>query len=191
LECFKLGRNQIKEGETPESFVLDHLEDDTDDSELDKDDMRQQIIATIATKPKATPRKHKTAEDGGDGDDALVAKMKRLRQELENAEDEEQARKKLKLSDDEQQQYDICMAILDMGPKGKGPNKDTMKDICKWNRQLVGGNNNMLMARLIDGQMYGRLSRCPSCTAGKLQLFDGMYSDSSMSVIQTNNQPCI
>lgn len=49
---------------------------------------------------------------------------------------------------------------------------DDLKDILKWNRQMVSGNKDLLMARVIDGQMYGRLGRCPMCLRGKLQLED-------------------
>jgi ssDNA-binding Zn-finger/Zn-ribbon topoisomerase 1 len=49
---------------------------------------------------------------------------------------------------------------------------DELKDILGWNRQFKTGTKDMLLARVIDGQMHGRLGRCPVCSQGQLQLKD-------------------
>ena len=45
---------------------------------------------------------------------------------------------------------------------------DVLKDMLRWNRQMLGGKKNMLLVRIIDGQMNGRLARCPTCLQGRV-----------------------
>lgn len=47
-----------------------------------------------------------------------------------------------------------------------------MHFLSSWNRQLVSGAKQLLLQRIIDGHMNGRLGMCPSCFEGKLKLKD-------------------
>jgi len=45
-----------------------------------------------------------------------------------------------------------------------------LKENLRENNQKVGGNKPELVARCVDGAMYGSLPRCPDCGAGRLQV---------------------
>lgn len=47
---------------------------------------------------------------------------------------------------------------------------DDIKDILGYNRQYKTGTKDFLIMKLIDGTIYGRLGRCPICTAGRLKI---------------------
>merc|ERR1712060_790383 len=44
-----------------------------------------------------------------------------------------------------------------------------LKDVLRWNRQMLGGTKDVLIQRIIDGDMNGRLGLCPICFKGKLK----------------------
>ena len=48
-----------------------------------------------------------------------------------------------------------------------------LKEECRSNRQILGGHKDMLMARVMDGRLRGRLGPCMECFGGRLQLQDG------------------
>lgn len=65
---------------------------------------------------------------------------------------------------------------------------DELKDLLQWNRQHVTGNKDILLHRVIDGTLRGRLPRCP-LDGGRLKLHDdltdrvscqGSFDESSM-----------
>lgn len=68
---------------------------------------------------------------------------------------------------------------------------DELKDVLRWNRQLISGKKDILLQRIIDGHMNGRLGMCPSCSEGKLKLRDdgeevfcnGYFDEDSMTRI--------
>ena len=48
---------------------------------------------------------------------------------------------------------------------------DELKDVLRWNRQVLKGTKDLLLAKVLDGHVYrGRLTRCPLCLGGKLKL---------------------
>jgi len=47
---------------------------------------------------------------------------------------------------------------------------DALKDVLKWNRQMVGGTRNYLFVKVVDGHVRGRLARCAVCQGGRLKL---------------------
>lgn len=40
----------------------------------------------------------------------------------------------------------------------------------RWNLQLISGTKPILLARVMDGQLRGRLTRCPLCQGGKVAI---------------------
>lgn len=55
---------------------------------------------------------------------------------------------------------------------------DELKDILRWNHQILGGKKADMLTRVIDGKLNGRLGRCPTCLRGrvKLQTEDGGHT---------------
>ena len=51
-----------------------------------------------------------------------------------------------------------------------GLNNDQLKDVLRWNNQIVGGTKDVLLVRIIDGHLNGRIALCPTCGKGKLKL---------------------
>ena len=45
-----------------------------------------------------------------------------------------------------------------------------LKELLALNEQLKGGTKGELIARIVDGKMYGALPRCPECGGGLLKV---------------------
>jgi hypothetical protein len=159
-KCFVISPKLKKEGITAETFVVDMLVDNTEDNVLQE--RRDEVIGDIEyVPPKGSAAKKKQGEEKGGLVATLKAQLAMIRSEAEG----EPASKKLKLSPD-------VMARVDVYAMYEQHKNDALKDILKWNRQLVSGNKDLMMARIINGQLKGRLGRCPMCLRGKLQLED-------------------
>lgn len=153
IACFNLPRKFKEEG--VEEFVNTSLIDNTGDGELER--IKDQVIADITSKkPKGAAAK----------DEADLSPVEKIQAHLKRSRDGEEgapAAKKMKLSPKEE-------AMLDVYVQYEKMKADELKDILEWNRQQKSGNKNLLLTRIIDGQMNGRLARCPVCTRGKLQI---------------------
>ena len=111
----------------------------------------------------ARPRKSVAADDGPPPEGS-VAYLKEMRASMQEEEEgESPAKKKMKISEEDKAKVDIYVQY----EKAKN---DELKDVLRWNRQHVSGNKDILMARVIDGQMRGRLAHCPMCIRGRLDL---------------------
>ena len=51
-----------------------------------------------------------------------------------------------------------------------------LKDILRWNKQLLGGTKEFVLFKVVDGVVNGRLWLCPLC-AGDLKYKDGDYDN--------------
>ena len=67
---------------------------------------------------------------------------------------------------------------------------DPLKDLLKWNRQHVTGNKDVLLQRVLDGVVYGRLGRCP-LDGGRWKLGEdgvvtcaGAFDDATMTRLE-------
>ena len=164
-KCFVIPSKLKKEGVTVETFVDDMLVDNTQDNSLQEH--RDEIIADIEyVAPKGSAKK-RTAGGDDDEPEGVVAKLKAQLQMLRSQEGGESstvvAAKKPRLSPHD-------MARVDVYAMYETYTNDALKDILTWNRQIKTGNRNLLMARIIDGQLKGRLGRCPMCIRGRMQL---------------------
>lgn len=156
---------------TAESFVEDHLTDETKNSELSDETMTATIVEQIAAKPKSATKSKKAVETNGTTD--LISTLKRDSEILlreEDAEDDGPATKKSKTSTSSLSSTDRqnASAYLEYSTL----KVDDLKDLLRWNRQHVGGTRAELLARVTDGHVYGRIGRCPSCLKGKFKLSD-------------------
>lgn len=65
-----------------------------------------------------------------------------------------------------------------------------LSEVLEWNRQYKSGAKNYLLEKVIDGEVYGRLARCPLCS-GHLKLSEdgstvtcnGMFDEDSQRKI--------
>jgi hypothetical protein len=89
--------------------------------------------------------------------DAYEARQK------EHADGKQPASKKLKSVD---------TARLDAYGKIKDMKVAGLSDVLQWNRHYKTGNKEMQMEKVIDGEVYGRLARCPLCS-GRIKIKDG------------------
>jgi len=148
---------------TAESFVTDMLRDDTADDPSEgilatDPEKRAEIIADIDYVP---PRGSAKKNADGSAKEGTVAYLKEMRESM----GAEPPVKKMKFSEEDKAKVDIYTNYE------KATNAE-LHDILKWNHQMVTGNKDALMARVIDGQMHGRLGRCPLCIRGRLQIED-------------------
>ena len=49
-----------------------------------------------------------------------------------------------------------------------------LKDILRWNKQIMTGIKQFVLFKVIDGELHGRLSVCPLCQ-GDLKFLEGDY----------------
>jgi len=87
-----------------------------------------------------------------------------------NSDDEENdnegpAKKKAKLSESDAKQARIYAKYSKMKVA-------EMQDVLKWNRNPHSGKKDALLLRIIDGETFGRLAKCPICIHGVLRLND-------------------
>lgn len=173
-KCFQVPPRAMK-GVSPEDFVNDHLEDHTDDSILDDETKRAEIVAAIAYRPPRASKGGKKDGGGGEEDNSPMGKrlakikaaMEKLPDEDEDSDGEERrpAKKAKKSAGDELETCARAMKIY-----GKMKNED-LKSVIRWNLGYgTTGTKDILLLRCIDGHVNGRLGRCPTCFKGKLNL---------------------
>lgn len=170
-KCFTVPPRALK-GVSPQDFVADHLDDQTDDSMLDEDDKRQEVIAAIAYKP---PRAKK-GEKASDAELSAVGKrleeirtaMEKLPESGSDGEDEEKKRPAKKAKKSEGNDLEVCAMAMKVYAKMK---VDDLKSVLRWNLGYgTSGNKDILLLRCIDGHVNGRLGRCPTCFKGNMNL---------------------
>ena len=155
--CFAVPPRRFK-GVSVEEFVDSHLEDRTNDGDyLTDESKKQEIIDAIAYRP---PRASTGGASGVDYDEMtpvgkrvfdIKAAMETLPEEDEDA---KRPAKKAKKSGDDLEPYARAMKVYD-GMKG-----DDLKSVLRWNLgYMLTGTKDVLMLRLIDGHVNGRLAR--------------------------------
>lgn len=167
LGCFKIPR-KFSVGAaklTPSEFVADHVQDGTPDQDLD----HHEVIRKI-TEAMTTPKKTKQKEESGDD---IMSRLKLAAKSQEDAtEDVPPAKKKAKVeSSESEEDFQKMLGIYHTYSKMTNPQ---LKDILRWNGQLLTGTKDFLVFKVIEGVLYGRLSVCPLCQAG-LKFMPGDY----------------
>jgi hypothetical protein len=146
--CFQ-GAGKI----TPEEFVSTILEDVSGGEILPaKAEEIAEEIGMKVVKPKAQAAASAMTELR----DAYLARQR------EQEEGKQPASKKLKSVD---------TARLDAYAKNQHLKVAGLGDVLQWNRQFKTGPKDYMMEKVIDGEVHGRLARCPLCT-GKLKLLE-------------------
>jgi PADR1 (NUC008) domain len=177
--CFNLPRKYAAGANkmTPQHFVRQVLQDGSDSGRDILPTKTEELAAAIAT----TSIKKKKSNADGDGDDggdndaspkAWIASIKAAFEKLE-ADDGEPASKKAKAASvavavDAKREV-ITRAHIDAYASYKGCKADELKDLLRWNNQVLVGTKDVILTKVIDGMVHGRLGRCQLCNGGKLK----------------------
>ncbi len=165
VTCFSLPRKFSNI--SVEEFIDDHLTDDTETSVLKDPTQRQQIIEQIGlklTKKEAKKSQTKKAPAPASG---YMATLKRNAAQLLDGTDGEDrpATKKVKLSDDDKSKAEAYN-------KFSGLKIPELQDILTWNNVVKTGTKEVLLTRVIDGFVYGRIGKCVVCKEGRPKITD-------------------
>ena len=165
MDCFPFPRKLKSEGETAQSFVESILEDNTDEGILNDEEKAAEIVALIEQKGCRKKVDAETGKTLPQGASDVIDKIKRTADLIAQEDEDGPKSKKVKT---EISETDRAKAeILSMFSSKK---VDELKDVLRWNKQIVGGNKDTLLARIIDAKLNGRLGRCPSCLRGRIKL---------------------
>ena len=174
FSCFKIPRKLASTGVGVEEFVEDYLLDGTDEGDVLVDRKKDiiRMLQEAASKTKAKTKKVKSE------DDAPANIMDRLKEatKIDDGDDvEEPARKKAKTKSKKKTEEDSFKAMLSVYRKyHKGKTVAELKDMLRWNKQILGGTKAFVLFKVIDGELNGRLSLCPLCQ-GDLKFLEGDY----------------
>jgi len=170
-KCFNLPKAMQKEGATAESFVAEDL----DDPDGIFDEHKDEIIEAIEAKGVSAPKNKKAS--AADDDNTMLGAIKRNYETVQASaaaadDGEDRPAKKIKLSNDEHKEVVLYETFSKM-------NAEELKDFLRWNRQGVTGVKAVLILRCIDGDMRGRLARCPLCKRGQPKLAEAAHDFAS------------
>jgi len=168
VSCFKIPRKLASSGVGVEEFLLEYLVDDPELLEVRKDEILGMLRAA-ATKTKSKAKSAKSQDDEGPANI-----MDRLKEAAKLDDDDEPAKKKAKTKKPTKEEEDF-KAMLSLYRKyDKGLTVSELKDILRWNKQIIGGTKAFVLFKVIDGELHGRLSMCPLCQ-GDLKYLEGDY----------------
>jgi len=177
LECFTIPKKLLKTGVDARRFVQENLEDKTGDQSLM--DIEEKVVEAIMRKPQTLK-----SEDGSSIPDAntRIKRLKdiwnKIRDESEEPIKKKAKREKIeeatheKISEKEKLNVDNENDAAVVYGLYEGYNSNELKDVLRWNKQLVSGTKDLLLQRIIDGHISGRLGMCPTCVEGRLKLND-------------------
>ena len=168
--CFSLPR-QYTVGATkmtPEDFVADILEDISEDGVVLPERAAELAAAIGGPKPK---------KDDKDSPIYAVKQAFLARSSEEEDEEKEPAAKKTKTTETKEgdatavptEHGGVDSRMVDAYATYHKHTLPALKEILKWNRQHVTGTKDVLLHRILDGVVRGRLPRCP-LDGGRLKL---------------------
>ena len=147
------------------------------------DERREEVLDLLesAQSKKATPKKKKKEDDESKREKSKasynVLRWKKIN-ELLNKEEQPVKKKRKKEVDDVVVVVNISSLTDTERKEALAYNEystfniDGLKDVLRYNRQFLGGTKDVLIQRIVDGHVYGRLGSCPSCSKGRLKLND-------------------
>lgn len=155
-----------------EEFVDEYLIDGTEDKILEHEEDRQSILEKLNMKPSKKSKKKKA--DGEDDDvevidgKGLLPQVKRCAAFLsveEGEEVDEPKKKKAKISEEDRAMGEAYMKFEKL-------KNDKLKDILSWNNVVKTGPKSVLLTRVIDGYLHGRIGKCVVCKKGQPKISD-------------------
>jgi PADR1 (NUC008) domain len=182
--CFNLprkysaGANKMSAAD----FVRQVLQDGSDSGRDILPAKNAELAAAIASTTTSVQKKKASGNDDGIDDDghgtspkAWIASIKAAFEKLENEGGgaSEPAAKRAKavavaVADGSKREV-ITQAHIDAYALYKGCKADELKDLLRWNNQILVGTKDVILCKVIDGMVYGRLGRCSMCNGGKLK----------------------
>lgn len=154
-----------------EEFVDEILIDGTEDSILEDPSERKTIMDKLNMVPEKKKKKkmEEEEEDANDGEStSLVQSAKRcasLMTNDDNEGDNKPATKKFKLSDEDKTMGEAYM-------KFKPMKNAELQDILAWNNVVKTGTKDVLLTRVMDGYLHGRIAKCFVCGKGQPKISD-------------------
>lgn len=165
VSCFKIPRKLKALGVDVEEFVEDYLQDDGELLQDRKDEILG-MLREAAAKTKSKTKKAKT------GPLTIMDRLVEEASKQEGEENVEPSKKKVKKEQTEEEEEIKSMVPVYLKYfKAKVPE---LKDILRWNKQLISGPKMFVLFKVIDGELHGRLSLCPLCQ-GDLKYIEGDY----------------
>jgi len=167
ISCFKIPRKLASAGVGVEEFFADYLVDDADLLRDRKDEILA-MLREAASKKKSKVTKVKRSDEGP----ANIMDRLKVASQVDDDVDEPMKKKaKTKLASE----IDDFRAMLSLYRKyHKDKKVAELKDILRWNKQIIGGTKDFVLFKVIDGELHGRLSVCPICP-GDLKYLEGDY----------------
>ena len=164
VSCFKIPRKLVSQGVTIEDFVEDYLMDDG----TILIERKNEILAMLreAAAKKKTKAKVNSKSDGSE------SIMDRLKMAAAESEGDEPPKKKAKGSTE----LEDFISMLKVYKKYHKDKVAELKDILRWNKQIIGGTKEFILFKVVDGVVHGRLWLCPLCS-GDLKYKDGDFDN--------------
>jgi hypothetical protein len=181
ISCFKLPR-KLSTGSnklTIEEFVEDHLLDGTENGDLLSSRKEDILNGLHQAAGSAKGGKKKKGDDNDDQDDdkeeSIMDALKAAAKVDEKDAGKEPAKKKAKKKGGNEAGQNEFQEMLSVYKKHWKKNLAELKDILRWNNQMVGGTKDFLLFKVIDGELHGRLGLCPLCQ-GDLKFEEGDFN---------------
>ena len=143
-----------------EEFCTNVLEDTSTEHILSKN--MDEIIEKIKKASQPAKRGSRKSNAGGGSDVALIVELKAAyeKEQADLADGKETPSKRSKSN---------LGVLLDAYENYKNAKNTELQDILRYNRQVLKGTKDFLLAKAVDGVVYGRLQRCNLC-GGVLKL---------------------
>mmetsp|Transcript_10528 Transcript_10528/g.19646 ORF Transcript_10528/g.19646 Transcript_10528/m.19646 type:complete len:446 (-) Transcript_10528:497-1834(-) len=183
-----------KEYTSNREFLSEAVRDDTSNKVLGTAEGIDEIASIMGTATTKTvgkgekKRKHEQQQDNDAGHSNVLSVIKENALTLhdkdvkEEQDDEESHQASIKKKKDKDTNKNKKQKITKLSPvevkqaeayeKYSAWKVDQLKDILRWNKTPCTGNKDLLLLRIIDGEVYGRLGKCPICVKGQLKLND-------------------
>lgn len=162
--CFNLPKKYATGAEkiSEEQFLEDVIEDE--EGILSEEGKKEEIAAQIATKAE-----RKKKDDGDDSDDRFIGKLKAEFDALtESGGKNDNKRKSSNGASGEPSAKRAKQ--LDVYGEVHKYNNEELKNELRWNKQIMTGNKDLLLTKVIDGRINGRLALC--VCGGQLKLHE-------------------
>lgn len=167
VSCFKIPRKLAAKGVGVEEFVEDYLMDDGTELLVMR---KEEILGMLREAADKKKTKAKTVKSENEGPANI---MDRLKEAAKLYEDNEPVKKKVKTEGSIEESEFIAMLSL-YRKYNKRMTVAELKDILRWNKQIIGGTKAFVLFKVLDGELHGRLSTCPLCV-GDLKYLEGDY----------------
>jgi len=166
------------------------MEDFVDTILQDKSDLlqdhREEVLEGLNSKKAVTPKKTSSSSAAATAPDEKkseahikLLRWKRIAEKLSVKDEDDEGVKPVKKKMKKEMDSIDLSTVSDIERKEAAAYKEyshcnieNLKDVLRWNRQVVGGVKDILLQRIVDGHLNGRLENCPSCLKGKLKLND-------------------